>query len=187
METIDYPKAINSLKRSNLRHLSFVFWGVGLLFLTSQISIPLEPVPITLQTVGVMLIGLLFERRAAVHTVLVYLSLGGIGVPVFANFHGGATYLFSKSGGYLWGFLAAVAVMTTLRSKLKLQDHNFFHIALNCLAGTIVVFMCGIGWLSQFIGFEAAIRFGLVPFIIPGIIKILVLTGAIRYLRGGVK
>lgn len=59
---------------------------VLLLFLMAQISIPLQPVPITLQTLGVMLIGLKFHRRTAFYSVLTYLSLGAAGLPVLANF-----------------------------------------------------------------------------------------------------
>lgn len=170
-------------KRFSLQYFTLVFWGVGILFLASQLSIPLEPVPITLQTVGVMLLGLLFDRRTAILSVLIYLGLGGIGVPVFANFHGGSAHLCTKSAGYLWGFLAAVIIMTTLQSKLKLQNQNIFHIASNCLVGTVVILISGIGWLSQFLGFEAAIRFGLIPFIIPGIIKIMIATAAVWYIK----
>jgi len=161
----------------------YTLWGVFLLFLTTQIIIPLEPVPITLQTVGVMLIGLTFTRKVAIQSVMLYLALGLAGVPVFTHFSGGFYKLMGPTGGYLVGFLMTVVCMTTLRKYWN--NSNGFYIALNCLVGTLVIFCCGIGWLSYLIGFEAAIKGGLIPFIIPGCIKIAVLALAVRYLKWG--
>ncbi len=158
-------------------------WGVFLLFLTTQIIIPLEPVPITLQTVGIMLIGLTFTRKIAIQSVMLYLALGLAGLPMFTHFSGGFSKLMGPSGGYLVGFLMAVLCMTMLRKYW--DSKNGFYIALNCLIGTLVIFCCGIGWLSHLIGFEAAIKGGLMPFIIPGGIKIVVLALAVRYLKLG--
>ncbi len=163
--------------------LTYIFWGAGLLFLTSQISIPLQPVPITLQTVGVMLIGLMFERSHAIKAVLTYLGMGAVGVPVFANYHGGLPFLMGSSGGYLWGFLAAVICMTSLAPYLNYRKAS--HIALNCIAGTLVIFVFGIGWLSHIIGLKPAIEAGFYPFILPGIVKILLLTATVRFLKLG--
>jgi len=163
--------------------IGYTLWGVFLLFLTTQIIIPLEPVPITLQTVGVMLIGLTFTRKMAIQSVMLYLALGLVGVPVFTHFSGGFYKLMGPTGGYLVGFLMAVLCMTTLRKYL--DNNNGFYIALNCLIGTVVIFCCGIGWLSHLIGFTAAIKGGLMPFIFPGCVKIAVLALAVRYLKWG--
>ena len=166
-----------------LNEMACVALGVVLLFLTSQISIPIEPVPITLQTFGVMLVGLLFERRAAIYSILVYLSLGTIGAPVFANQSGGLQCLVGPTGGYLSGFLIAVAVMASLRQYLS--NKNIWHIACNCLIGTAIILICGIARLSHFVGLKAAIQHGLLPFIFPGLIKALLLTIAVRFLKFG--
>lgn len=163
--------------------IGYTLWGVFLLFLTTQIIIPLEPVPVTLQTVGVMLIGLIFTRKTAVQSVMLYLALGTVGVPVFTHFSGGFYKLIGPTGGYLVGFLMAVLCMTTLRKYWG--NNNVFYSALNCLAGTLVIFCCGIGWLSYLIGFKAAIQGGLVPFIIPGCVKIAMLSLAVHYLKWG--
>ena len=169
-----FPKVLAS-------NIGSTLWGVFLLFLTTQIIIPLEPVPITLQTVGVLLIGLTFSRKIAIQSLMLYLALGLAGVPVFTNFTGGFYKLIGPTGGYLVGFLMAVLCMTTLRKYLN----NGFYIALNCLVGTLVIYCCGIGWLTYLVGFEAAIKGGLLPFIIPGCIKIMLLALAVRYLDLG--
>lgn len=154
-----------------IKKIAFLLIGVALLFITSQISIPLKPIPLTLQTVGVMLIGLAYTRSLAVLTVLLYLVLGGLGLPMFANLRGGWTALLGPSGGYLWGFLAAVIIMTTM--KQYLNGLSFVKITCNCLLGTLVILLFGAIWLSFFIGFEAAVSSGFYLFIAPGIIKAL--------------
>lgn len=165
------------------KELSYTLWGVFLLFLSAQISIPLEPVPITLQTFGVMLVALSFPRKTALQAVITYLVLGGMGLPFFAGFTGGLAKFIGPTAGYLFGFLAAVAVMGALRQYFNRE--NFFHIALNCLIGTLVIFAFGIGWLAYFMGIHKAVQVGLMPFILPGAVKILLLAATIRYLKLG--
>lgn len=176
--------ANNSLvSNAGFRELAHLVGGVFLLFLMTQISIPLKPVPITLQTVGVMLIGLVFERKVAVQAVVSYLLLGMVGVPVFSNFGSGYQHLLGPTGGYLIGFLGAVICMTTYR-KYMTKDH-WLQNALNCAIGTLVIFACGILWLTHFIGFHKAIQVGLLPFIMPGMVKIIFLILSVRYLKRG--
>lgn len=153
-----------------LKNLALIILGVGLLFLTSQISIPIGLIPITMQTVGVMLIALAFRPAIAITTVLIYLTLGVLGLPVFANFRSGLQVLFGPSGGFLWGFLAAVMVMNML--KQHLSNRNLYHICLNCCCGTLIILIVGVIWLAFYIGLAAALKSGFYPFIIPGLIKI---------------
>jgi len=166
-----------------VKEVIYVLWGVFLLFLTSQITIPLEPVPITLQTFGVTLIALTFTRKAAIQSILTYLGLGALGVPVFANFRAGVPVFLGTTGGYLFGFLAAVVVMTSI--KKYFDNEKFLHIALNCLLGTVIIYIFGVAWLTRFVGFEKALSLGFVPFIIPGIVKILLLAVSLRYIKFG--
>lgn len=155
--------------------------GVGLLFGASQISIPLQPVPITLQTVAVMLIGLFYSRKTAIKTVLSYLALGAVGAPVFSNFSGGLPVLLGTRGGYLIGFLLAVAAMTIARERILKE--TYISMICNCFVGHTIIFAAGIAWLSFLIGFNQAIQFGLLPFIIPGILKSVLLGACVRSLK----
>lgn len=159
--------------------------GVLLLFATSQLSIPLQPVPITMQTAGVMLIGLLYSRRAAVLTVMAYITLGVIGLPMFQNFASGIVHLHGPTAGYLLGFIPSVFVMSTLREKFGLR--SFWGTLLNCIIGTMVVFTLGLSWLSTLVGVKSALTLGLLPFIIPGACKAILLSGALRVIRGGLR
>lgn len=155
---------------------------VLLLFLMAQISIPLQPVPITLQTLGVMLIGLQFNRRTAFYSVFTYISLGAARLPIFANFSGGYYIFLSPRGGYLWGFLFAVLVMSIVNELLKLKCKPLICNFLSCLAGTIVIYACGVCWLAIYVGINQAVVVGVLPFILPGLIKIFLLVTALKYL-----
>lgn len=159
-----------------------VVLGVLVLFAGSQIAIPLEPVPVTMQTVAVMLIGLLYSRRAALSSVILYTVLGGMGLPIFQGFEGGISHLYGPTAGYLVGFSASVYVMTVLREYWGLQ--SFWGILFNCIIGTLVVFVFGVSWLASIIGLKDAIIFGVVPFILPGALKAVMLSGALRYVGG---
>ncbi len=160
-----------------------VLHGFILLFLTSQISIPLNPVPITLQTVGVMLIGFTFNRNEAIAAVSVYLICGAIGMPVFANFAGGITKIIGPTGGYLMGFLVSVASMTTLRNYFP-KDNIIIH-CINGIIGTSITFIFGVAWLAKFVGLEQAIQLGFMPFILTGILKIILTSFCVRYIKFG--
>ncbi len=157
-----------------------VLIAVGLLFCSAHISIPLQPVPITLQSVAVMLIGLFYSRKQAVRSVVSYLLLGALGVPVFAKFGAGPAYFCGPTAGYLFGFLAAVAAMSFFREKFAKQ--TALNMLCSCLLGSGLIYACGVSWLACFIGFEKAIQVGLLPFIIPGCFKALLLSQAARFI-----
>jgi biotin transport system substrate-specific component len=155
--------------------------GAGLLCLCTQVNIPLHPVHISLQTVAVLIIGLTFSKADALRSVASYLALGAMGAPVFSYYSGGIAKLMGPTGGYLFGFLAAVWVMCTLRERVaNMGTKETFLIA---LVGSAIVFLCGMPWLSTFVGWNAAITVGLVPFILPGIVKSVLVAAAVRYLK----
>ena len=155
--------------------------GVTLLFLCGQVSIPLQPVPISLQTVAVLVIGLTFAKSDAIRSIASYLVLGAMGAPIFSYYSGGIAKLMGPTGGYLFGFLAAVWVMCTLRERVAhMGAKETFLVA---LVGSATVYLFGVPWLSTFIGWNAAITAGLVPFILPGIVKSVLVAAAVRYLK----
>ncbi len=161
--------------------LLVVFGGVFLLFAASQIEIPLEPVPITLQTVAVMLIGLTYSPRRAVEAILLWVGLCAAGVPVLAGFSGGLAKLIGPTGGYIAGFLVAAFVMAALKQKLSLNSWRSD--AVLTLLGTLIIYTSGVLWLSHLIGVENAFYHGVVPFILPGLVKAGLLCTALQLLR----
>ncbi len=162
--------------------LTQVLMGVIGLALMSQVSIPLKPVSITLQTVGVLFIGLTYSKREAIYTLMSYLTLGALGLPVFANYVGGIQHLAGPVGGFYFGFLLAVIVMASIRESLAVKPGILQDLAL-CLVGSAVLYTLGVIWLSNFIGLKAALTGGLMPFILPGILKSFILAGLLKYLR----
>ncbi|MBS0634206.1 MAG: biotin transporter BioY [Verrucomicrobia bacterium] len=155
--------------------------GVGLLACCSQISIPLQPIPITMQSVAVLLIGLFYSQKTAIKTVLAYLAVGAMGAPVFSCMGAGVIHFLKPSAGFLFGFLAAVALMTYVRDRI--QKETFLTQLLCCTLGTVALFAVGVSWLACQIGIEKAIMVGFVPFIVPGIVKGLIVAAACKHIK----
>lgn len=155
--------------------------GVTLLFLCGQVSIPLQPVPISLQSAAVLIIGLTFAKADALRSIASYLALGALGLPIFANFTGGLAKLMGPTGGYLFGFLAAIWIMCELRERIVYLGIK--EMILIALAGNAVIYLFGLPWLSTFVGWDFAVTAGFMPFIIPGLVKSVLVAFAVRYIR----
>lgn len=160
------PLAGSSLGKKAL----LAFGGSLFLAALSQITVPMLPVPMTLQTLAVMLIGLTFGGRMAAATVALYLVEGAAGFPVFAGFAGGAQHLVGPTAGYLFGFLGAAALIGFAADK-GLTKSWMGTVGL-LLAGEVLLFGLGYVWLGYNIGFEKAWAFGVVPFLIGDAIKV---------------
>ena len=175
----------NALPTTRNKDLILAAMGVALMVICAQASIPLRPVPITLQTLGVLLIGLTYTARQASYAMGAYILLGALGAPVFSNFHGGLEVLLSPRGGYIFGWFFAAVTMACL-SRL-LPTKAWWGFMINSLVGSIIIYACGLPWLACFIGWQQAWMLGFMPFIIPGIFKAFLLSGAIygvKYYRG---
>ncbi len=163
-------------------HTVHVCVGLIALFLSSQIFIPLEPVPITLQSVGVMLVAFSLPPKAAIHTIISYVLLGAMGLPLFGGFSGGMAVLAGHTGGYLIGFIPAVYVMS--KAKTFLDMSSSWKIFVNCVLGSLCIYSFGVTWLAYHLGsFDKAIVAGLMPFIFPGLIKAGLLSLSLCYIH----
>jgi biotin transport system substrate-specific component len=143
--------------------------GILLLILATQIIVPLYPVPITLQTAAVLVIALMYNRKTALQTILCYILLGILGLPVFAKYSSGTSTVLGKTGGYILGFLVCVYVVNLLRKKFG--DSRWLYIFTYAIIGHSIICLMGVVQLSYFIGVSEAIEFGLMPFIFPAIVK----------------
>lgn len=147
---------------------------VTLLIVCSWLSIPL-PIPVTLQTFGLFLLGGLLPPKQRLATVAVYLMLGAMGLPVFASFQGGIGTLFGPTGGFLLGFFPAVLVMglgcKTARHPLK--------ITASLAAGLVMIYTIGTLWYALGFargsgGIVTAIGLCVVPHVLPDLAKLAV-------------
>ena len=148
--------------------------GAALIAVLAQISMPIGPVPFTLQNFAIGLIATVFRPREAVLSVGIYLLLGAIGLPVFANGGAGFHVLVGPSAGYLWFDL----VYAGLASYLIYTNSGVLRIFFANLLGDSLVFVGGILSLHFLAGmpFDKALTVGVIPFIIPDIAKIVAIS-----------
>ena len=173
------PVRVGERVSPRIRDVGLVLAGAALLVLGSRISIPLpgNPVPFTLQTLAVLLVGgALGLRRGAISTVL-FIALGVVGVPVFAESRHGLDVILGATGGYLVGFIVAAALVGRL-AELGWDRHIGGSVGMN-LIGTAVIYVVGVPWLAVVLGvpLDKAITLGLLPFLVGDAIKLLVAAG----------
>lgn len=166
------------------RRIVLVIGGTAILALSAQIKIPLGAVPFTMQTFVVLVMGMVYGRRLATATLLLYLGEGAVGLPVFAN-GGGITYFMGPTAGFLLAFLVATALLGTLAERGWGQ--TFVSTIAVMLVGTAVIFAGGLAWLSYLIGFQKAVAVGFTPFIFSESAKIILAAVAMpicwRFIR----
>ena len=156
-----------------LRYLILTISGSVLLAITAKVQIPFYPVPMTMQTLAVLLIGATFGWRLASGTVFLYLVEGALGFPVFAK-GGGLAYFAGPTAGYLFGFLVAATLMGWLAEKG--WDRSIVSTVVAMLIGEFIIFAFGVGWLASFIGLGKAMTVGFAPFIAAEVFKIALAT-----------
>lgn len=157
--------------RKDWRRLAFlVVVGSLLIALLAQMEIPLQPVPITGQTFGVLLVGALLGSRLGAVTVLTYLAWGVVGLPVFAGGSSGLARFVGSTGGYLVGFVGAAFLVGWLSERG--WDRRVLSTAVAMLLGTILIYLPGIAWLSRFVGWDRVLELGLAPFVIGDLLKV---------------
>tara|TARA_A100001388_G_C28701221_1_gene466288 strand:+ start:321 stop:893 length:573 start_codon:yes stop_codon:yes gene_type:complete len=161
---------------SLFKKLGLLVAGVAVLAISAHIKVPFYPVPITMQTLVVMLIGFTYGLRLGSSTVLTYLVIGAIGAPVFAG-GAGLAYMGGPTGGYLFGFLVTVNLIGYFTERGS--GRTFVSVLLLALLGTIVFYLFGVAWLTTILGFEKAIKFGLLPFLYGDVLKLFLLAFAV--------
>lgn len=157
-----------------------------LLALLSQIRIPLPftPVPLTLQTLGVLFTGYYLGARLGLLSILLYITLGALGLPLFSGMKGGLLALSGPTGGYLVGFAFAVYLIGLARERALLNGWLMaFFVA---LLAHLVIYVFGALWFysgfmkfSPYGTFAELLRFTVYPFILVDVFKSLLFAGAI--------
>jgi biotin transport system substrate-specific component len=145
----------SSTKTGALRAAVLMVLGTVALWLSAKIQVPLIPVPITMQTLVVLVIGVAYGWKLGGATMLLYLAEGAVGLPVFAgnwSEGGGVHHLYGPTAGYLIGFAAAAAICGSLAER--------------------VIYALGLTWLAIQIGMADALKYGLLPFLVGDALKI---------------
>jgi biotin transport system substrate-specific component len=157
--------------------------GLGTLFLTasSWVSIPTVPIPTTMQTYAVLVIGAVFGARLGAVTVLAWLAEAMLGMPVLAHGAAGFAVFLGPSAGFLFSFPVAAAFVGWLADR-KL-DRSIAASALSMLAGNAINLSLGVLWLAAVVGWHRAVLFGFTPFWIGALIKAFLATATIWCVR----
>lgn len=169
------PIRVGERVSPRLRHVLLVVAGAVLIYLTARISIPIpgNPVPFTLQNFGVLVVGGALGLRRGGAAALLYVLLGVVGLPFFAEGKGGFGVILGTTGGYLIGFIVAAAIVGRL-AELGWDRKIGGAIGATSI-GTAIIYAIGVPWLAVVTGMSAgeAIALGLLPFLAFDIVKLL--------------
>jgi len=150
--------------------IAAVIFGTLLLTLSSYVEVPMIPVPITMQTFAVTLVGALYGWRLGGVTIVTWLIEGALGLPVLAGGAAGTHHFVGPTGGYLFAFPVAGMIVGWLTAR----GWNGQRIWLSFFAmfiGNAICLILGATWLAVLIGAEQAIMVGVVPFVFGGVLK----------------
>ncbi|MBU0726746.1 MAG: biotin transporter BioY [Alphaproteobacteria bacterium] len=161
-------RSANGLWRSAL----LIGFGSVFLAVLAQVKVPMWPVPITLQTFAVLLVGITYGFRLGTATILFYMAQGAIGLPVFAGGIGGLAVLMGPTGGYLAGFILAVMATGALADRGWSQGVVKAVAAL--VIGNALIYAAGVSYLhAAFVpDLHKAVMLGVAPFLIGDALKI---------------
>ena len=158
-----------------IKSLLIILLGSIILAISSKIKIPFYPVPMTMQTFVVLLIGMSFGYKIGLATIGLYLIEGIAGLPVFSNSPErgvGLVYFTGPTMGYLIGFFSACFLASFIKT-----DDNYFIIFIKLILSVSTIYILGVLWLGTLIGWDKPIiQLGVVPFLLAEVFKIALLT-----------
>lgn len=169
------PIRVSERLHTRARHLALILISTALIALSARlwIVIPGNPVPLTGQTFGVLLAAGALGFRRGVAATLLYLAIGAVGLPVFAEGKHGTAILFGVTGGYLIGFLLASAIIGRL-AELG-WDRNVLGSIGAMLIGSLAIYLVGVPWLAYTYlegDLGQAVQVGLLPYLLWDALKL---------------
>ncbi len=162
------------IPRHLVTDITLVVLGAAFVGGLAQLYVNIEPVPITGQTLAVLLVGSTLGAVRGALSMVVYAALGVVGVPWFSEASSGWGVIAGDSGGYIVGFIFAALLVGWLSERS--WDRKVFKAIATFVGGTLVVFAFGLPWLAFVygVGVEQTLEWGLYPFILGGILKALI-------------
>jgi biotin transport system substrate-specific component len=165
-------------RSSALAYSLFIVGGTSFIAIMAQISLPVpgSPVPVTGQTLAVLLVGTTYGAALGAATFSTYLLAGIAGAPVFAGGTYGIDRVLGATGGYLFGMLLASAVLGYLAERRA--DRNFTTSFPALLLGSLIIFTFGLVWLhfSLDLTWAKTVSMGLAPFIVGEVLKVAIVA-----------
>lgn len=162
--------------RTWLSDIALVIAGTALVAVLAQVAIPLWPVPVTGQTLAVLLVGASLGAARGAASLSLYALLGAVGLPIYSDASSGWTVLLGPTGGYILGFIASAAIVGWAAERS--WDRGWFKPIITFIGGSLVVFAIGLPWLAVSLGQlglandpQSVLIAGFYPFIIGGLIK----------------
>ena len=172
------------VSRTRVMDVVLIVAGAALTAVSAQIAVPLWPVPITGQTLAVLLVGVTLGAVRGGLSMVLYAILGIVGLPVFSESSSGWGVIAGPSGGYIIGFIFA-AILTGWLAQRE-WDRKLLRAFVAFLAGSVVTFAFGLPWLATYLGavgvpndLNSVLTAGLYPFILGGIVKSILGAGII--------
>lgn len=168
-----------SKEKRKFKTIDVVYIGLSaaLIAICSWISIPLPTVPITLQTMGVVLIASLFGAKRGTIATVIYIVLGAIGVPVFAGFSGGLGSLTGPTGGYIIGFIFTAVIVGVTADK----TNKLWALIVSMVIGILVCYVFGTAWFAYVYAktsdaqpLMTILGWCVFPFLLPDAVKIVI-------------
>ncbi len=172
---VDYLAPSRASRSSNLLRDTLLVIGFSIFLALCALAsfyIPFTPVPVTLQTLAVLLTGAALGSKRGGLAMIAYLAEGAAGLPVFAGGTGGFIHLVGFTGGYLWSYPIAAFVVGLLCERGL--DRRIFTSVFAMLPGSLIIYAVGVSWLAivLHISFTKAFMLGMLPFIPGDLLKI---------------
>lgn len=164
-------------EKSLLTHIALVVIGSLLIAASSQIQVPFYPVPMTMQTFAVLLVGAVGGRRLGAETVSLYLAEAAIGLPFLAGGAGGLHHFAGPTAGYLYGYVVAAYVVGWLVERGAAR--NLITLVGSLLLGDAILFALGALWLGYLFNANVAWTAGVLPFLLGDAAKIALVASTV--------
>ena len=158
---------------------------VAIISICAWISIPMVPIPITLQILGVFITASILGAKLGTVSIIIYILLGAVGLPVFSNFTGGFGILLSPTGGFIIGFIftaLTIGIITSFKNSILTNT-------LAMILGLLLCYIFGTVWYCIYAGvdFITAVLFCVVPFLIGDSVKICISAILVTKLKKHIK
>ena len=155
--------------------------GILLIYVSAQLTIDIGEIPITGQTLSILILAFLYKPTDMFIVSFIYVLLGILGLPIFAGGDSGLEKLTGGSGGFLIGFIISSTIISYIYQSKK--SKGWLTILSLTSVGTIIIIIFGVGRLATIYGFEKGIEYGFTPFWLGALVKILIGTIITHYIR----